>query len=186
MFYPNNQKKEYKRNISHKNRGMELEGIINTTNLYYLNENIAVIYKKPTPIGLVNVSYQNNSKIINKAYFKTPSTLDYNGLYKGKYIEFDAKETLNKLSFPLANIHSHQLEHIKKIIEHQGIVFLIIKMNNLYYYLKGEDLIEFIKTSKRKSIPYQYIQNKCYNIKERINPSLDYLKIIDSIYFKEE
>lgn len=186
MFYPNNIKKQYKRNISHKNRGMDLESIINTTNSYYLHENKAVIYKKTTPIGVVDVNYEKGSKIIKKAYFKMPSTLDYNGLYRSKYIEFDAKETLNKTSFPLSNIHPHQLEHIKNILIHGGIVFLIIKMNNLYYYLKGEDLTEFVNLNKRKSIPYSYVKEKCYNIKESINPNLDYLKIIDKIYFTEE
>ena len=52
--------------------------------------------------------------MIKEAYFNEPSTLDYTGIYKNKYIEFDAKETKSKTSFPLSNIHSHQLEHIKK------------------------------------------------------------------------
>ena len=95
--YPNNIKKEYtKYTISHSNRGMDLENLINQSNDYYLKKDCALIYKKPTPIGVVDVSYKNHKKVIEKAYFKEQSTLDYNGLYKGKYIEFDAKETLNK------------------------------------------------------------------------------------------
>ena len=51
--------------------------------------------------------------MINEAYFRTPSTTDYNGVYNGYYIDFEAKETKNKTSFPLNNIHAHQVEHMK-------------------------------------------------------------------------
>ena len=184
MLYPGKIKNEYKRNISHKNRGMKLESLINLSNEYYLENDIAVIYKKPTPILVCKVDYKKNK--ILEGYYKTPSTLDYNGIYKGKYIDFDAKETLNKTSFPLANLHNHQLLHIKRIINHGGISFLIIKINNLYYLLDGKDIIYFIENNERKSIPYEYIKDKGKLIKEGINPALDYIKIIDEKYFKEE
>ena len=184
MLYPGSIKKEYKRNIPHKNRGMKLENLINQTNEYYINNDIAVIYKKPTPILVCQVDYKKNK--ILEGYYKTPSTLDYNGIYKGKYLDFDAKETLNKTSFPLANLHKHQLEHMKKVINHGGISFLIIKINNLYYLLDGIKIIDFINSNNRKSIPYNYIKNNGLEIKEGINPALDYIKVIDNYYFKEE
>ena len=98
--YPNNivPKHKYK---TYANRGMTLESELNSTNTYYLENNIAVIYKKPTPIKVLK---QINGKVI-KGYFEKPSTTDYNGLYKGKYIDFEAKETKSKTSFPLNNIH---------------------------------------------------------------------------------
>ena len=185
MKYPNNINKTFKKNISHSNRGMDLECSINSSNEYYLCTNRAIIYKKPTPIGVVDVKYCNDKKIINKAYFKMPSTLDYNGLYKGKYIEFEAKETISKTAFSLANIHAHQLKHRKLVLEHGGIGFLILKMNEIIYLIKGEDLVEFIDSNKRKSLPLSFLEEKAFIIKERLNPSLDYLSIIDRIYFKE-
>lgn len=181
MNYPNNIKKEYHKIVNYANRGMDLESIINDTNEYLLEKDIAVIYKKPTPIGVVKVSYENNKQVITKAYFASPSTLDYNGLYKGKYIEFDAKETINKTSFPLANIHEHQIKHIRNIIKHKGIVFLIIKMNELYYLLNGIDLIEFIDNFERKSIPYDYIKDKGYILEYNYNKGLNYISIVDKI-----
>ena len=186
MLYPNNIKKKTGKIISYANRGMFLEELINETNEYYLEKDIALIYKKPTPIGIAKASYNEFGRTIEKAYFKEQSTLDYNGLYKGKYIEFDAKETTNKTSFPLSNVHAHQIQHIRNVIRHDGIVFLIIKMNSFYYLLFGEDFINFIDNTERKSIPYEYIDNKGYKIKEKYNPSLDYLKIIDEVVFKEE
>lgn len=187
MQYPNSIKKEYtKLEISHSNRGMNLETAINQSNEYYLRMDKAVIYKKPTPIGVVDVSYKNHKKTIEKAYFKEQSTLDYNGLYRGKYLDFDAKETLNKTSFPLSNIHEHQTKHIRNILKHGGIAFLIIRMNNINYLLTGEDYLNYIDNKDRKSIPYNYIKEKGYIIKEAYQPSLDYLKVIDQIYFKGE
>ncbi len=184
MLYPGSINKEYKRNVSHKNRGMKLENLINLSNEYYINNDIAIIYKKPTPILVCNVDYKKNK--ILEGYYKIPSTLDYNGIYKGKYIDFDAKETLNKTSFPLSNLHDHQLLHMKRVIKHGGISFLIIKINSLYYLLDGNDIIDFTSNYDRKSIPYNYIKEKGHNIKEGITPALDYIKVINEVYFKED
>ncbi len=184
MNYPNNINKTYRKITSHKNRGLDLENSINQSNEYYLSISRAVIYKKPTPIGVVDVKYHSNKKVIDKAYFKMPSTLDYNGIYKGRYIEFEAKETVKKTSFPLSNIHPHQIKHLKLIIEHGGIGFLIIGINNIIYLVKGEDLLDFISSNERKSLPLSFFKEKAYIIKERINPTLDYLTIVDNVYLK--
>ena len=160
---------------------MDLESLINEACNYYLEHDLAIIYKKPTPIGVVDVDYKNGA-VINKAYFKEPSTLDYNGIYKGEYIEFDAKECQSKTSFPLSNIHLHQIKHIEKIIQHGGIAFLIISMNNNYYLFRGSDLIDFINSNKRKSIPYSVIEVLGVILKVNYNIGLDYLKGIDKAY----
>ena len=90
MNYPNGIKKSTNVDIStkpvdYKNRGMTLEGEINQSNEHYIEIGKAFIYKKPTPIKIVNVDFPSKNKaIIREAYFSTPSTTDYNGLYKGK------------------------------------------------------------------------------------------------------
>lgn len=171
--------------ISYSNRGMELEKEINISNEYYRNNNIAFIYKKPTPIKVVDVDYPSRKEaIIKKAYFEKPSTTDYNGIYKGKYIDFEAKETLNTTSFPLANIHKHQIEHIRNIINQAGICFLIVRFVrcNITYLLKGEDFIDFVDHNKRKSIPINFFKEKAYVIKDEYLPRINYIKIIDEVY----
>lgn len=180
MNYPNNIKKNFKKEINYKNRGMELESIINDASLYYREHDIAIIYKKPTPIGVVDVDYKNGA-IIKKAYFKEPSTLDYNGIYKGKYIEFDAKECHNKTSFPLNNISPHQLKHIEAIIRHGAICFLIIYMRNEYFLYKGTDLINFVQNNNRKSIPFLELENKGIKLKYNYNIGLDYIKGVEEL-----
>lgn len=156
---------------------MTLESEINDSNKYYLEKDIAVIYKKPTPIKVVK---QVNEKITD-AYFEKPSTTDYSGLYKGKYIDFEAKETKNNTSFPIKNIHPHQIKHLENVIKHQGICFLIVRFVNINetYLLFGTDFIQFIKTQTRKSIPLSYFKEKGHIIKDKLMPRVDYIKIID-------
>ena len=165
---------------------MILEDDINQTNIYYREHDIALIHKKPTPIKIVNVEYPKN--IIREAYFSEPSTLDYNGIYNGKYIEFDAKETRSKTSFPLANIHKHQLLHISKVINQGGIAFLIVRfvVLNKTYILMGSDLLDFINNNDRKSIPLEYFENYGYELGFKFNPRLDYIGIINNIIKDKE
>jgi recombination protein U len=125
--YPNPsiQQKEHHpaRTQSH---GMVFEHALNLSNEYYYNKNQAVIYKKPTPIQIVKVEYpsRNRAKIV-EGYYQTPSTTDYNGIYKGHYIDYEAKET-NNLSFSFKHIFDHQVNHLLRVHEHGGIAFLII------------------------------------------------------------
>lgn len=185
MNYPGSVKKTYNKYTDYANRGMDLEELLNQSNEYYLENDIAVIYKKPTPITISEVKYGNKERVITKAYFRTPSTLDYNGIYKGKYIDFDAKVTKNTTSFPLSNVHEHQLHHMERVIRHGGISFLIISINNEIYLLDGNIILNYIKTSKRKSIPYEYIKEYGKIIDKKIKPRLDYIKAIDEYYFDE-
>ena len=168
---------------NYANRGMSLEGDINISNEYYKVNDIAYIYKKPTPIKLVKVNYQKG--LINEAYFQTPSTTDYNGIYKGKYIDFEAKETTSKTSFSLANIHAHQIEHLINVKRHGAISFLIVRFVSLdkTYFLKTEDLEYFIKNYKRKSIPLSFFESYGTIIKIKYCPRIDYLEVINKLYF---
>lgn len=178
--YPNNIKKEkIKKDINYGNRGMTLENDINDTNNYYLINDIAVIYKKPTPIQVLETK---NKKIIN-AFYKEPSTTDYNGIYKGKYIDFEAKETNSKTHFPVSNIHNHQIKHIKRIINHNGIAFLIVRFSKLNktFLLFGEDFINYIENENDKSISLDFFHNKGYKINFKLGPKIDYLEIIDKM-----
>lgn len=172
-------------NSTYANRGMGLENDINITNKYYVDYDIALIYKKPTPIRITKTDYKTMR--ITDGFFETQSTLDYNGIYKGYYIEFDAKESKSTTSYSINNIHKHQLEHIKRVIKHNGIVFLIVRFTTLNrdYIIKGEDLIDFINNNQRKSIPLSYFEEKCYKLDIKYAPRLDYIKIVD-ILIKEK
>ena len=85
------------------NRGMGLENDINLSNEYYKNKGLCLINKRPTPINVVKVDYSKGARIID-AYFEKKSTTDYNGVYKGRYIDLEAKSTHSKTSLPNSNI----------------------------------------------------------------------------------
>lgn len=176
---------KYFKTNTYANRGMMLESDINQSNKYYLDHNIALIYKKPTPIKVVKVEYPKN--VIKEAYFNEPSTLDYNGIYKGKYLEFDAKETQSNTSFPISNIHKHQLEHMKRVIYFGGITFLIVRFTkiNETYILLGRELFNFIESNDRKSIPIDYFRKNGFLVELKYIPRLDYISIIDKIMVKD-
>ena len=183
MDYPLGIKKTSNYLINYKNRGMTLEDDINKSNQYYIENNIAYIYKKPTPIKVTKVEFKGNSKVIKEAFYAEPSTTDYNGIYKGYYIDFEAKETKNKTSFPLANIHLHQLKHLENISNAGGIGFLIVRFTTLSetYILMNTDLQDYINKEEKKSIPHDYFVKHGYLLKEGLRPRIDYLSIIDNI-----
>ena len=185
MNYPNGIKKQntvIDSKLSHKNRGMTLESDINDSNEYYRNMEIAYIYKKPTPIKITKVDYPSRDKaVIREAFFTVPSTTDYNGLYKGKYIDFEAKETKSKTSFALENIHKHQIEHLRNIHNNGGIAFLMVRFTSLNqtFLLPMNKFIDYIDNSNKKSIPINFFQEQAYLLKDGYRPRIDYLKIVD-------
>ncbi|MDO4466180.1 MAG: Holliday junction resolvase RecU [Bacillota bacterium] len=173
----------------HSGRGMNLENDINDSNKFYRESNIALIYKKPTPVQVVRVDYPDRKKAkITEAYYRTPSTTDYNGIYRGKYIDFEAKESANKTSFPLFMVHPHQISHLEKVHMHGGIGFFIIRFKEygVTYLVDSMVLIKEIKRTEKSSIPYKWFEENGHVIKEGLCPRLAYLKVVDACYFKED
>ncbi|PYZ98380.1 Holliday junction resolvase RecU [Alteribacter lacisalsi] len=177
-------KKTVSKDVRFSNRGMSLEEDINETNEYYLAREIAVIHKKPTPLQIVNVHYPSRSAaVVTEAYFQKPSTTDYNGLYKGKYIDFEAKETKNKQSFPFKNFHEHQIEHMRRVISQGGIAFALLRfsISDEVYFLEARHLISFYdqRGESRKSMKKADIEKYGVLIPTGYHPRIDYLKVIN-------
>ena len=170
--------------LSSANRGMDFEQDINISNEYYRDKGVCLITKRPTPINIVKVDYSKGAKITH-AYFETQSTTDYNGVYKGKYIDFEAKNTKNKTSFPLSNITKHQIEHLKLVLQHQGIAFFIIQFETLdkVYLLVASYVIHFYEHGERKSIPLSCFEENGIEVERSYNPRLKYIEAIDKRYF---
>lgn len=181
-----------KKDFSFSNRGKTLEDEINETNTYYLNQQIAIIHKKPVPVQIVKVEYPSRSAaVIREAYFRTPSTTDYNGVWNGYYIDFEAKETENKTSFPLKNVHQHQVTHMRDVTNQRGIAFTIVKFTALdrYFVVPFSVLEEFwenMENGGRKSIPLDIFETTTIEIKPGYNPRIDYLSAIQKLVTNEE
>lgn len=187
--YPNGHRKKVnsrstKRSTS--NRGIALEDDINATNEYYLVHDLAVVHKKPTPIQVVNVHYPDRKMAeITKAFYTKPSTTDYNGVYRGRALDFEAKQTSSTTLFKFSLIHDHQIEHLQRIINHNGIAFVIIRFSSYdeTYYVEAQKVID-LYFGKRRSIPYAWFAENAILIPFSLTPPVDYLKVIDRLYFE--
>lgn len=179
---------------SHKNKalrrsqGKDLEDDLNRSNQTYRTMDKAIIHKKPTPISVVHVSYPKRSRAkITEAYYTIPSTTDYCGVYQGRYIDYEAKETQSETRFDLSLIHQHQYDHLIHISKHGGIAFLVIRFTRLRkdYVLSIHDLVAFKATSSRKSIPVEWIDKHAYPVPYRYKVPCDYLDAVESMMSKE-
>lgn len=170
--------------ICYSNRGQTLEDYINITNKFYLERNIAVIHKKPTPIQIVKVDYPRRSNsVIREAYYKTASTTDYNGIYRGIHVDFEAKET-KQVSFPLRNVHKHQFEHMHNVNNQGGCVFILIRFiqTDEVYFLPFAKLKFFwqrMNENGRKSIKREELQKCAEKVKMGFSPPLDYISVVE-------
>lgn len=176
-------KKKLNFKIAPGNRGLDFEADINSTNQYYLDKGLALVTKRPTPINVVKVDYSHGAKI-TQAYFETQSTTDYNGVYKGHYLDFEAKTTHSKTSFPLHNIPKQQISHLENVLKNGGIAFFIIEWIPFdeTYILSAEFVIDFYKSQPRKSIPYSLMKEKGHLVKEGLNPRFDYLPVVEEFF----
>ena len=107
-------------------RGSLLEEEINHTIALYEEKNLALIQKIPTPITPIKLDQSH--KQITLAYFDKKSTVDYMGIVQGIPICFDAKEC-HKDSFPLQNLHAHQMDFMKRFMLQGGISFIILSFS---------------------------------------------------------
>ena len=115
-------------------RGSLLEEIVNRTNEKYRSSNLALIQKIPTPITPVRMD--PDTRQITLAYFEQRSTVDYIGAVQGIPVCFDAKECKTD-SFPIQNIHEHQVLFMDDFERQGGIAFLLLYFSTAdrYYYL---------------------------------------------------
>ena len=146
-------------------RGSTLEDFINLSNEKYLSSGLAVIQKIPTPIKPIKID--KDSRHITLAYFDQKSTVDYIGVVQGIPVCFDAKETTVD-TFPLTNIHPHQITFMENFEKQNGISFIILYFSarDEFYYIPFCDIIKFWlrgENGGRKSFTYDEI-DKNYQI----------------------
>lgn len=173
--------------VASGNRGMAFEKAINESNQYYLEKGLCLITKRPTPIKILKTDFKAGAKITS-AVFEKQSTTDYNGVYQGHYIDFEAKSTRNKTAFPLANIPLQQIEHLERVKAHQGIAFFLIEFVQLneVYLLPADYVCSFWREKPRKSIPLSEIKENGYLVKEGYLPRYDYLPLMVDAFLKKE
>ncbi len=161
-------------------RGSTLEEFINLSNEKYLENGLALIQKVPTPITPINIDKE--TRHITLAYFDQKSTVDYIGAVQGIPVCFDAKEC-NTDTFPLQNIHAHQVAFMENFEKQGGVAFFLINYTKKdeFYYLRFEKLKEFWQRAEdggRKSFRYEELEPEFFLPKGRsvLVPYLDGLQ----------
>ena len=162
-------------------RGSTFEDMINRTNEWYEEKQLALIQKIPTPITPVKMDKEHRQ--ITLAYFDQRSTVDYIGAVQGIPVCFDAKECVAE-TFPLQNIHEHQVRFMGKIEHQGGIAFLLIyySAKNILYYMRYEEMLSFWNRAKeggRKSFRFDELdENFFFELKQGVYvPYLDMINI---------
>ena len=138
-------------------RGSTLEDILNHTIKRYEEQGLALIQKVPTPITPITIDKEKRH--ITLAYFEKISSVDYIGVVQGIPVCFDAKECTSR-TFPLANVHEHQMEFMRKYEAQQGLAFLILyyTKENSIYYMRFSEIDRYwtrMKEGGRKSFTYE-------------------------------
>lgn len=146
-------------------RGSTLEDMINHSNEVYREKKLALIQKIPTPI--TPISIDKDTRHITLAYFDQKSTVDYIGTIQGIPVCFDAKECAVN-TFPLQNIHQHQIQFMAEFEEQGGIAFILLHFTalNEVYYIPFCDIDRFWKRMEaggRKSFTFDEI-NQDYKV----------------------
>lgn len=145
-------------------RGSTLEDLINYTNQIYQEKKLAMVQKIPTPIKPIQIDKEKRH--ITLAYFDQKSTVDYIGAVQGYPICFDAKECATD-TFPLQNIHEHQVNFMQAYEEQGGISFMILSFTarNEFYYLRFQELLAYWKRTEEsvpKNFKYQELDSRFF------------------------
>ncbi len=149
---------------SHGLRGSAFEDMINKTNEAYAEGKLALIQKIPTPITPIKID--DASRHITLAYFEKKSTVDYIGAIQGIPVCFDAKESHTD-TFPLQNIHKHQLEFMQSYEAQEGLAFILIYFTERdnFYYIGITELAAFWQRAEevgRKSFRYDELDESFF------------------------
>ncbi len=160
-------------------RGSVLEEMINFTNEEYRQKKLALVQKIPTPITPVTI--EPETRHITLAYFDQQSTVDYIGAVQGIPVCFDAKESQTD-TFPLANVHEHQMDFMESMEAQDGIAFILLYFSKRQeaFYIPYRDLKRFWEREKkggRKSFTYEEI-DKTYRIRINKGVYVHYLEAL--------
>lgn len=163
--------------VSRGLRGSTLEELVNRTNEQYAEKKLALIQKIPTPITPVKMDKSHHQ--ITLAYFEQKSTVDYIGAVQGIPVCFDAKECRTD-TFPLSNIHRHQVEFMQAFEEQGGIAFFLLffSSEDLFYYLPLRLLLRFwnrMEQGGRKSFRREELE-ECFYLPRQSGFFVPYLE----------
>ena len=167
------------------NMGMTFEKEVSTSCDFYRSKGVADIYKRPTPIRIVKMS-KKKPGMIEEAYFEAKSTTDYVGIYKGKYIDFECKETIHD-TVPYHMIREQQYEHLRYIISLGGIGFFLVsfKSYNEVYLIRADIILKETDEKKHPGFKREFFKEYGVEVKRSYLPPYQIIEAIDSAFINE-
>ncbi|MES5930059.1 Holliday junction resolvase RecU [Bacillus cereus group sp. MG9] len=163
------------------NRGMAFEMLINLSNEMYQRGGVALINKRPTPVKVLK---SKGGRVLN-GFYEAKSTVDYDGVYKGRAVAFEVKSTQNLTRFDLSNIAQHQLDYLEKAEKMGAVCFFLIEFSKdqAIFLVPSSVIQSYIKMSHqpkgKKSIPRADFNIYGYLVDQTERAPVDYLQYID-------
>jgi recombination protein U len=164
----------------HANRGQYLEEWVEQANHVYNVKGMAIITKIPTPWKVQRNYSPFNKYQISGAFPEKKSTVDFGGTADNYSIWFDVKATTNKTSFPLINIHKHQIDYLEKVAKQGGKAFILVhsRETKKTWVLWIDQLFKYMAENTRKSISFKWFEENCEEVPQGVGIILDYLPIV--------
>ncbi len=116
---------------------------------------MALINKRPTPMKVLK---SKGGRVLS-GFYEAKSTVDYDGMYKGRATAFEAKSTENATRFDFKNIAQHQLHYLEKAEKMGAICFFLIEFseNKSVFVVPLSVIQSYVRMSHqpkgKKSIP---------------------------------
>lgn len=163
------------------NRGMAFEKLINLSNEMYQREGVALINKRATPVKVLKSA---GGRVLN-GFYEAKSTVDYDGVYKGRAVAFEAKSTEKDTRFDLKNIAQHQLDYLAKAEKMGAICFFLIEFSKdkSVFAVPLSVIQSYVRMSHqpkgKKSIPRADFDIYGYLVEQTERAPIDYLQYVD-------
>ncbi|PEA16749.1 recombinase RecU [Bacillus cereus] len=109
------------------NRGMVFEMLINLANEMYQRGGVALINKRPIPVKVLK---SKGGRVLN-GFYESKSTVDYDGVYKGRAIAFETKSKEKPTRFDLKDITQRQWNYLEKE-KKMGVICFFIRRKMLF------------------------------------------------------
>lgn len=165
--------------------GQAFEQMIDYSNEVYKRLNMAVVHKRPTP---VKVTRSAGTKVL-AGFFEKKSTVDYDGIYRGRRLDYEAKSIESLDRFDLKRVEDHQYTHLEQCYQHGSLTFVLIEFvkQRKVYLLPFETLKSYKEQARRggkKSIRIEDMDIHAYEVQPAGVP-VDYLPVVKKIWFSE-
>ncbi|MUG24747.1 Holliday junction resolvase RecU [Paenibacillus macerans] len=164
---------------------MGFEKLLDYTNEVYDRLGIAVVNKRPTPVKVT----KSSGRRVLAGFFEKKSTVDYDGAYRNRRIDFEAKSVESLDRFDLNRVENHQYEHLEKCHKQGSIAFVLIEFvkHRKTYLLPFITLQSYWAEARRggrKSIRIEELDIHAFEVLSAGVP-LDYLDAVNRVWFAD-